>query len=39
MALGFTVLFFALHLTAMRSEILHRRVIAMRRMAARRLPA
>lgn len=36
MAAGFTVLFFALHLTAMRTEILHRRVVAMRRMAARR---
>ena len=39
MAVGFTVLFFALHLTAMRTEILHRRVAAMRRMAARRLSA
>jgi heme exporter protein C len=35
MALGFTVLFFALHLRAMRTEILRRRVIAMRRVAAR----
>ncbi|MGX5843764.1 heme ABC transporter permease [Mesorhizobium sp. ArgA1] len=35
MALGFTVLFFALHLTAMRTEIRRRRVIAMRRVAAR----
>ena len=35
MALGFTVLFFALHLTAMRAEILRRRVDAMRRLAAR----
>lgn len=35
MALGFTVLFFALHLTAMRTEIYRRRVIAMRRVAAR----
>ena len=35
MALGFTVLFFALHLTAMRTEIFRRRVIAMRRVAAR----
>ncbi|TIM43839.1 heme ABC transporter permease [Mesorhizobium sp.] len=35
MALGFTVLFFALHLMAMRTEILRRRVIAMRRVAAR----
>ncbi|MBN9241423.1 MAG: heme ABC transporter permease [Mesorhizobium sp.] len=39
MAVGFTVLFFALHLTAMRSEILRRRVAAMRRMAARRANA
>jgi heme exporter protein C len=36
MALGFTVLFFALHLTAMRTEIHRRRVAAMRRIAARR---
>lgn len=36
MALGFTVLFFALHLTAMRTEIWRRRVAAMRRVAARR---
>ena len=36
MALGFTVLFFALHLMAMRTEIWRRRVIAMRRIAARR---
>ncbi len=36
MALGFTVLFFALHLLAMRTEIWRRRVIAMRRIAARR---
>ena len=35
MALGFTVLFFALHLMAMRTEIHRRRVIAMRRVAAR----
>ena len=35
MAVGFTVLFFALHLTAMRTEILRRRVTAMRRIAAR----
>lgn len=35
MALGFTVLFFALHLTAMRTEIRRRRVISMRRVAAR----
>ena len=36
MAVGFTVLFFALHMMAMRTEIRRRRVIAMRRMAARR---
>ena len=36
MALGFTVLFFALHLMAIRTEIWRRRVIAMRRIAARR---
>ena len=35
MALGFTVLFFALHLMAMRTEIWRRRVITMRRGAAR----
>jgi len=35
MAVGFTVLFFALHLTAMRTEIFRRRVAAMRRVAAR----
>src|SRR3954468_18744761 len=35
MAVGFTVLFFALHLMAMRTEIRRRRVIAMRRVAAR----
>lgn len=34
-ALGFTLIFFALHLAAMRSEILRRRVDAMRRIAAR----
>jgi len=39
MALGFTVLFFALHLTAMRTEIRRRRVAAMRRLAARRAEA
>jgi heme exporter protein C len=39
MAVGFTILFFALHLTAMRTEILHRRVIAMRRLAARQANA
>jgi heme exporter protein C len=36
MAVGFTLLFFALHLTAMRNEILRRRVAAMRQIAARR---
>ncbi len=36
MALGFTILFFALHLNAMRTEIWRRRVAAMRRVAARR---
>ncbi|MDQ6435007.1 heme ABC transporter permease [Mesorhizobium sp. LHD-90] len=36
MAVGFTVLFFALHLMAMRNEILGRRVAAMRQIAARR---
>lgn len=36
MALGFTLLFFTLHLMAMRSEILRRRVAAMRLIAARR---
>ncbi|WP_296743222.1 heme ABC transporter permease [Mesorhizobium sp.] len=35
MALGFTVLFFTLHLLAMRTEIFRRRVNAMRRVAAR----
>lgn len=34
-ALGFTLLFFTLHLMAMRSEILRRRVAAMRKIAAR----
>jgi heme exporter protein C len=36
MALGFTCLFFALHLAAMRNEIWSRRIAAMRRIAARR---
>lgn len=36
MALGFTVLFFTLHVMAMRTEILRRRVMAMRYIAARR---
>lgn len=35
MALGFTVLFFTLHLAAMRTEIRRRRITAMRRIAAR----
>lgn len=38
-ALGFTLLFFALHLTAMRTEILRRRVAALSRLAARRAEA
>lgn len=36
MALGFTILFFAMHLMAMRTEIWRRRVAALRRVAARR---
>jgi heme exporter protein C len=36
MATGFTVLFAALHLMAMRNEIHRRRVAAMRQVAARR---
>lgn len=36
MAVGFTFLFFTLHMMAMRNEIWRRRVIAMRRMAARK---
>jgi heme exporter protein C len=36
MALGFTMLFFALHLMAMRNEIWRRRVTAMQRIEARR---
>ncbi|HET7413362.1 MAG TPA: heme transporter HemC, partial [Pararhizobium sp.] len=35
MALAFTVLFFTLHLMAMRNEIWRRRVAALRRQAAR----
>nr|WP_255626547.1 heme ABC transporter permease [Phyllobacterium sp. KW56] len=35
MAIGFTLLFFTLHLMAMRNEIWRRRVTAMRRVAAR----
>jgi len=38
-ALGFSLLFFALHLMAMRTEIWRRRVIAMRRVSARRADA
>ncbi len=38
MALGFTVLFFALHLAAMRTEISRRRIAAMRKLAARGSP-
>jgi heme exporter protein C len=34
-AIGFTLMFFTLHLMAMRTEIWRRRVIAMRRIAAR----
>lgn len=34
-AAGFTLMFFALHLTAMRAEILRRRIATMRRLAAR----
>ena len=36
MAVGFTMLFFTLHLMAMRNEIFRRRVAAMRQIAARR---
>ena len=36
MAVGFTLLFVTLHILAMRTEILRRRVIAMRRVAAQR---
>ena len=39
MAVGFTLLFFALHLAAMRTEIARRRVAAMRRLAARQANA
>ncbi|MGO4447950.1 heme ABC transporter permease [Phyllobacterium sp. TAF24] len=35
MAVGFTLLFFTLHMMAMRNEIWRRRVVAMRRIAAR----
>ncbi len=35
MAIGFTLLFFTLHMQAMRNEIWRRRVVAMRRVAAR----
>ncbi len=37
MALGFTLLFFTLHLAAMRNEIWSRRIASMRRLAARQL--
>jgi heme exporter protein C len=37
MALGFTFLFFTLHLAAMRNEIWSRRISAMRRIAARQM--
>ena len=36
MALGFTLLFFTLHMALMRNEIWSRRIAAMRRFAARR---
>ena len=36
MALGFTMLFFTLHMMAMRNEIWRRRVSAMQRIEARR---
>lgn len=39
MAAGFTMLFFTLHMMAMRNEIWRRRVTAMRRMAARNADA
>ena len=35
MAIAFTLLFFTLHIAAMRNEILRRRVTALRRLAAR----
>jgi heme exporter protein C len=35
MAVAFTLLFFTLHIAAMRNEILRRRVTALRRLAAR----
>jgi heme exporter protein C len=38
-AIGFTLLFFALHLTAMRNEILRRRVASLTRLALRRAEA
>lgn len=38
-AVGFTLLFFTLHLVAMRSEVLRRRIAAMRMLAARRAEA
>ena len=36
MALGFTLMFFTLHMMAMRNEILRRRVRAIQRVEARR---
>ena len=39
MAIGFTLLFFTLHVTAMRNEIWRRRVTIMRQTAARRIGA
>jgi heme exporter protein C len=39
MAVGFTLLFFTLHMAAMRTEILRRRVATMRRLVARRADA
>jgi heme exporter protein C len=35
MAIGFTLLFFTLHMMAMRTEISRRRIASMRRLAAR----
>jgi heme exporter protein C len=35
MAIGFTLLFFALHMMAMRNEIWRRRVASMKKLAAR----
>ena len=38
-ALGFSLLFFALHLTAMRTEIRRRRIVALGRRSAARMEA